>query len=180
LDDSKKLCLPDGHIVHLSPLMSCLFEVQDLSAASPATVSRCGMVHMEPDGVGWRSLVLSQPIASECVDKFDAFIDRVWRVVQQCQLYTPCSLMNVVEGCVQLLTAMSSEIKDERYRQVDLHSAFLFALVWSLGGIVEVEGRVAVDPPRTTRSSSLPQPPPAISLSSPSSPTLTTTLYSLA
>lgn len=49
LDDNKKLILPTGESIPLSPRMRVMFEVDNLCNASPATVSRCGTLWCSED-----------------------------------------------------------------------------------------------------------------------------------
>lgn len=59
LDDNKMLCLCNGSRIKIPNGFIMMFEVQDLSKASPATVSRCGMIYIEPVHLGWEPLVTS-------------------------------------------------------------------------------------------------------------------------
>lgn len=52
MDDSKMLTLPNGERIRLQDHVKLLFEVADLQYASPATISRCGMVYVDPKNLG--------------------------------------------------------------------------------------------------------------------------------
>ena len=59
LDDNMTLCLSNGERIKLKTEMRILFEIDDLSQASPATVSRCGMVYASHQSLSWRPIVTS-------------------------------------------------------------------------------------------------------------------------
>lgn len=46
MDDSRMLCLANGQRIRLSENTKIVFEVDDLSQASLATISRCGVVYI--------------------------------------------------------------------------------------------------------------------------------------
>ncbi len=59
LDDNKVLTLLNGDRISLPPQVGLVFEVQDLAVASPATVSRAGMIFLNENDLGWRPFIES-------------------------------------------------------------------------------------------------------------------------
>lgn len=59
LDDNKTLCLSNGERIKLLPNIQLVFEVLDTSSASPATISRLGVVFFDAHDLGWRPFVAS-------------------------------------------------------------------------------------------------------------------------
>ncbi len=53
MDDNKLLTLINGDRIRLEKYCKLLFEVYDLQYASPATISRCGMVYVDPKNLGF-------------------------------------------------------------------------------------------------------------------------------
>ena len=50
LDDNKKLTLVSGEVLPLAAWMRIIIECTDISRCSPATISRCGILHL-PDNI---------------------------------------------------------------------------------------------------------------------------------
>eukprot|EP00340_Litonotus_pictus_P012496 CAMPEP_0170538444 /NCGR_PEP_ID=MMETSP0209-20121228/103311_1 /TAXON_ID=665100 ORGANISM="Litonotus pictus, Strain P1" /NCGR_SAMPLE_ID=MMETSP0209 /ASSEMBLY_ACC=CAM_ASM_000301 /LENGTH=3072 /DNA_ID=CAMNT_0010840135 /DNA_START=28 /DNA_END=9246 /DNA_ORIENTATION=- len=51
LDDTKKLCLENSDLIRLDDKTLIIFEIDDLSQASLATISRCGMVYTDRNNI---------------------------------------------------------------------------------------------------------------------------------
>lgn len=76
LDDNKMICLANGERIRLHNKVNLFFEVADLSQASPATVSRCGMVYFSDDFIGYDNL-----LKSLIVDNYSGFAQKVLSLV---------------------------------------------------------------------------------------------------
>uniref|UniRef100_A0A8C7T568 Dynein axonemal heavy chain 12 n=1 Tax=Oncorhynchus mykiss TaxID=8022 RepID=A0A8C7T568_ONCMY len=161
LDDNKKLCLMSGEIIQMSNQMSLIFEAMDLSQASPATVSRCGMIYMEPSQLGWEPLVTSwintlpEPLQAPdntglLMELFHWLLPPSLRMLRkQCREVVPTSNSNTVVSLTRLfemlLTQPLKEDTGNKNIRTWVMAAFAFSLVWSVGGSCDTDSRKRFD-----------------------------------
>lgn len=172
LDDNKKLCLMSGEIIQLAPTTNLIFEPEDLEVASPATVSRCGMVYMEPHMLGWKPLARSW--LAELPESFDpeckSYIDRLmqrnippiidWLRKSGARELSPTNNTNIVVSLMRLIecqvkplcvaidgSSENNQLTDlsERDKLSWMEGIFVFSMTWSMGATVDVNARPKFD-----------------------------------
>ncbi|KAI9347975.1 dynein heavy chain and region D6 of dynein motor-domain-containing protein [Zopfochytrium polystomum] len=152
LDDNRKLCLNSGEIIQLSSTMSMVFEVRDLAVASPATVSRCGMIYMEPSRLDWRETIVVSWIKKSMLNDVEqrivlSMVDWIVRpclkfVRQECKEITETLDTNLIVSLFNLFESLL----DDGTKSIDINSRsleglLLFSVVWSIGATVNEKGR---------------------------------------
>jgi dynein heavy chain len=168
LDDNKKLCLNSGQIITLTSRMTMMFEVEDLAVASPATVSRCGMVYMEPASMTLKPLVTSwlnalppkikenKNIVSKLQTLYDNLIEDATYYLRR-SLPEPVKTVenNIAQSSMRILDCyfvnyIESEIKkiskdDITNLEGMITQLFVFSIIWSVGTTTTLDGRARFD-----------------------------------
>lgn len=165
LDDNKKLCLNSGEIIAMQGLMNMIFEVQDLAVASPATVSRCGMVYVQPSLLGWRPLLDSwfATLPVSYIQHQDIITALAEWLLPPCLrlvtrvLHQPVTVQEqtLVTSLLKLFEAEMKPVlgcdpgKAPTMKPSDLEAAvqcmWLFCMIWTLGGSLDECGRTEFD-----------------------------------
>ena len=166
LDDNKKLCLMSGEMIGMSSVQSMIFEVQDLAVASPATVSRCGMVYTEPSQIGWEPLVTSwfdtlpealEPHKPKLKNLFGWLVPPCLRFTnKECKTTLAIGIQATdeitrVHAMMKLMSSLLSCLTEEaspcpeKELPLWIECLFLFSLIWSVAGVINGDGRPRFD-----------------------------------
>jgi dynein heavy chain len=153
MDDNKILTLVSNERIPFTPTMRMLLEIQDMKHASPATVSRGGVLFINETDVGWK------PYVESWRDKMDAtaqstfyllfsnYFDANNDVIRKSFEFTcPMLDMGMVQSiCCFIDALLNYNTKDnmEAVRTAGVEDQkmfyeayFVFAMMWAIGGAV--------------------------------------------
>ncbi|OWF42162.1 dynein heavy chain 8, axonemal-like [Mizuhopecten yessoensis] len=167
LDDNKTLTLANGDRIPMSPACKIVFEVHNIDNASPATVSRNGMVYMSSSALDWRPILQGwlktrSPQESEVLmNLFDKIFDDVFNFVTNSLVKKMDVLQcNQIKQACDLLEGLIPKRDDKSALPAShLEKLFIFSLMWSLGALLELDGRAKMEEFITNHECSLNLPP---------------------
>ncbi|KNC98870.1 uncharacterized protein SPPG_09316 [Spizellomyces punctatus DAOM BR117] len=145
MDDNKMLTLASNERIPLKPNMRLIFEIGDLKYATPATVSRAGILYLNTTDLGWNPFVQSwldkredaaeKSNLSVLFDRYvniclDACRSGRFKMASVEEFSMVVTLCNLLEG---LLTPQNTPKGcDKEWFEI----YFVFAAVWAFGGCV--------------------------------------------
>nr|XP_044631957.1 dynein axonemal heavy chain 10 isoform X1 [Equus asinus] len=159
MDDNKLLTLANGERIRLQAHCALLFEVGDLQYASPATVSRCGMVYVDPKNLKyqpywkkWVNQIQNKTEQRDLQSLFEKYVPYLIDVIvegivdgrqgEKLKTIVPQTDLNMVTQLTKMLDALlEGEIEDPDL----LECYFLEALYCSLGAALLEDGRMKFD-----------------------------------
>jgi dynein heavy chain len=162
MDDNKILTLSNGDRIRLLKHCAMLFEVYDLQYASPATISRCGMVYIDDKNLGYepfyerwlkiKSKEYGETIGENFKDLYQKYVyqcvERIFEgntgeeLVEPLKLITPRTPLNCIKQLCDLIDSMFPKPDQNPNDQFDkMDKFFIFCIMWSLGSCLVDEDR---------------------------------------
>ena len=151
MDDNKTLTLASNERIPLTPPMRLLLEIENMSQASPATVSRGGVIFLNGDDIGWKPYVQSW-VGNREIDSekalltafFDKYCQSVFTYLEkEAKTIVPIREISMVQCITYLLEGIvgdgvefltrTKEIGQEQGAKL-LEMIFVYCLVWATAG----------------------------------------------
>ncbi|NWV29438.1 DYH17 protein, partial [Origma solitaria] len=143
MDDNKVLTLASNERIPLTPTMRLIFEISHLRTATPATVSRAGILYINPADLGWNPIVASwietRTVKSEKAALtllFDKYLPPCLEKLRSgFKTITPVPEITAIQTVLSLLECFLTPKNvppDSPREQYELY--FVFACAWAFGG----------------------------------------------
>lgn len=174
LDDNKILTLANNERIPMSDNTKMVFEVENLNNASPATVSRCGIIFVSPTDLFWEPLIKtwcrdrtedktqSNPDETawceEFTQKYILKMDLQLILNRDYHYVMPLPEVVRITQLLNLLTSLlAPDVEAQRpVTKANFEKLWVYCLCWSHGGLLEQDDREKFHKYLESRSAPLP------------------------
>ena len=144
MDDNKVLTLASNERIALTKMMRLIFEIYTLRVATPATVSRAGILYLNPQDLGWSPFVTSWIEKRDSAQEkekanltllFEKYVPQMLEIMKiRFKRITPFSEIAHLELLCNLLDCLvtADSVPPDSPKEV-LETYFVFCCVWAFG-----------------------------------------------
>jgi dynein heavy chain len=159
LDDNKILTLANAERIPMSDSCKMTFEVENLDNASPATVSRCGIIYVSPTDLNWEPLFdtwskdrqqnktqVSNEESEWVTQMIQKYIEKTNAVAQLARGYVYMMPAPVIIRVTQMLSLLEAVLLPHQQRNEPIDKKvfelyFVYCFSWAFAGLFEVDDR---------------------------------------
>ena len=151
MDDNKMLTLASNERIPLTPPMRLLLEVENMREASPATVSRGGVIFLNDTDVGWAPYITSWIQKREVENEkalltklFDEYGEKTFHhISRNLKTIVPLPKINLAMSTAYILEGIlgNGEAFAQKMKQLGAEDGpklfemlFMYSIVWGAGG----------------------------------------------